>query len=141
MSLSKKGYRLVLVDGYGVGNKAYYAAIWEKKTGPAMIARHGLTSAKYQDLTPGIRDSLDIPRDLGGVMLTSVSPTSPLYDEGVREGDVIVEVNRRKVEDVEAFESFVDGAEAGSFLNLYVMRFDPNGRVDPVGRFAFVRVP
>ncbi len=25
-----KGYRLVLVDGYEVNGKAYYAAIWEK---------------------------------------------------------------------------------------------------------------
>ncbi|UJB72981.1 hypothetical protein HRE53_30070 (plasmid) [Acaryochloris sp. 'Moss Beach'] len=45
---AKNGYRLVHVDGYSVANKAYYAAIWEKKSGPALIARHGLTSAQYQ---------------------------------------------------------------------------------------------
>ncbi|MCI0336676.1 MAG: serine hydrolase [Acidobacteria bacterium] len=43
-----QGFRLSLVEGYGVGNQAYYAAIWEKKPGPAMVARHGLTSAEYQ---------------------------------------------------------------------------------------------
>jgi CubicO group peptidase (beta-lactamase class C family) len=42
------GYRLRWVQGYGVGSTAYYAAIWEKSTGPAWVARHGLTSAQYQ---------------------------------------------------------------------------------------------
>lgn len=43
-----QGYRLTLVEGYGVGNQAFYAAIWEKTNGPAYEARHGLTSAQYQ---------------------------------------------------------------------------------------------
>lgn len=43
-----KGYRLVLVNAYGVGNKGRYAAIWEKKSGPAYKAHHGMSSASYQ---------------------------------------------------------------------------------------------
>lgn len=46
--LVQKGFRLVLVSGYAIGNKARYAAIWEKRQGPAWVARHGLTSAAYQ---------------------------------------------------------------------------------------------
>jgi CubicO group peptidase (beta-lactamase class C family) len=42
------GYRLTWVEGYGIGADDYYAAIWEKTTGPAWVARHGLTSAQYQ---------------------------------------------------------------------------------------------
>ncbi len=45
---TQNGYRLTLVDGYSVGNKAYYAAIWEKRNGPAYIARHGMSSSRYQ---------------------------------------------------------------------------------------------
>jgi hypothetical protein len=45
----KEGYRLVHVSGYGVSGKAHYAAIWEKKSGPAWAARHGMTSAQYQE--------------------------------------------------------------------------------------------
>lgn len=44
-----QGFRLTLVNGYGVGNKDYYVAIWEKKSGPAWVARHGMTSAQYQE--------------------------------------------------------------------------------------------
>ena len=44
-----QGYRLVLVDGYGVGNTAYYAAIWHKTSGPDRAAHHGMTGADYQN--------------------------------------------------------------------------------------------
>ncbi|MEZ5853426.1 MAG: hypothetical protein R3D67_01270 [Hyphomicrobiaceae bacterium] len=43
-----QGYRLTHVSGYGVGGKDRYAAIWEKRSGPRWIARHGLSSAAYQ---------------------------------------------------------------------------------------------
>lgn len=46
---SKKGYRLTFVNGYAVGKSVFYAAIWERKGGPARSARHGLTAAQYQD--------------------------------------------------------------------------------------------
>ncbi|KAK5658692.1 hypothetical protein OQA88_2092 [Cercophora sp. LCS_1] len=43
-----QGYRPVHVSGYSDGGQARYAAIWEKTSGPAWAARHGLTSAQYQ---------------------------------------------------------------------------------------------
>jgi CubicO group peptidase (beta-lactamase class C family) len=46
--LTSQGYRLVQVDGYDVSNQSRYAAIWEKKIGPAWVARHGMTSTQYQ---------------------------------------------------------------------------------------------
>ncbi len=46
--LAAQGYRLTHVSGYGVGGQDRYAAIWEKRGGPAWVARHGLTSAGYQ---------------------------------------------------------------------------------------------
>jgi hypothetical protein len=42
------GYRLTWVNGYTVQGQAQYAAIWEKSSGPAWVARHGLNSAQYQ---------------------------------------------------------------------------------------------
>jgi CubicO group peptidase (beta-lactamase class C family) len=43
------GYRLVVVDGYEVAGEARYAALWEQKSGPAWVARHGMTSSEYQN--------------------------------------------------------------------------------------------
>ncbi len=44
----KQGYRLSWISGYAVGGKAYYAAIWEKKSGPAYATHHGMSSSDYQ---------------------------------------------------------------------------------------------
>src|SRR6266851_4544704 len=45
--VERQGFCLVDVSGYEVGGQARYAAIWEKKSCPPFIARHGLTSAQY----------------------------------------------------------------------------------------------
>ncbi len=45
---TQKGYRLSHVSGYGVGSEDRYAAIWEKRKGKPWVARHAMTSAKYQ---------------------------------------------------------------------------------------------
>ncbi|HEY5802025.1 MAG TPA: hypothetical protein VIT92_17510 [Burkholderiaceae bacterium] len=47
-SLTRQGYRLTDVSGYGVAGQDRYAAIWEKSEGPAWQARHGLNTAQYQ---------------------------------------------------------------------------------------------
>lgn len=44
----RQGYRLTDISGYGVGNKDYYATIWEQKGGPAWAARYNLTSGMFQ---------------------------------------------------------------------------------------------
>lgn len=47
-NLVASGYRLAYVSGYTINNDPRYAAVWEKKPSPAWVARHGLTSAQYQ---------------------------------------------------------------------------------------------
>lgn len=47
-TLASAGYTLIHVSGYQVGNTDFYAAIWEKKSVGALYARHGMTSAEYQ---------------------------------------------------------------------------------------------
>ena len=46
--LGAAGYRLTWLNGYNVGGQARYAAIWEKRDGPAWQARHGLNADDYQ---------------------------------------------------------------------------------------------
>jgi serine protease Do len=106
--------------------------------------QHGLDwlGLDYQSLTPGLRQSAGLPDDLRGVLVRQVEPSSPLYDEGVAPGDVVTEVNGRPVSDAGAFENAVGKAASGSYLRLYVRRFNPRGGDrDGVGFFAIVRVP
>ncbi len=48
--LTGQGYRLVDVSGYAVNDQALYAAIFEKSSGPAWEAYHGLTGDQSQDV-------------------------------------------------------------------------------------------
>jgi S1-C subfamily serine protease len=84
----------------------------------------------------------DLPEDLEGVWITSISPRSPLYDEGIRTQNIIniiTEVNGTEVDDVEEFETIVRSAESGSRLRLYVRRFVEGQERQPL--FAFPPVP
>jgi serine protease Do len=53
----------------------------------------GLT---VQDITPEMADSLGMTR-AEGVVVTAVEPDSPAADAGLRQGDVILEVNKAKI--------------------------------------------
>ncbi len=97
---------------------------------------------RYQDLTPGLRSMHGLPENLEGVWITELSPRSPLYDEGLRAGqviNVITEVNGETVDSVDSFERIVGAAASGSRLRIYVQRFGRGQALAPV--FVFPAVP
>ncbi|MFQ5348807.1 MAG: Do family serine endopeptidase [Thermoanaerobaculia bacterium] len=97
---------------------------------------------RYQDLTPGLRSMHGLPEDLEGVWITELSPRSPLYDEGLRAGqviNVITEVNGQPVDGVAAFERIAGEAPADSRLRIYVRRFFRGSERQPV--YVFPAVP
>ena len=94
----------------------------------------------YQNLDDRLRGSHGMGNDVHGIWIRSVSPRSPLVDQGIRPGDVVSEVNGQAVSSVKEFESVVREASSGSVLRFYIERFDPrSGRSNQF--FAFVRVP
>src|SRR5512147_115934 len=48
--LVPQGFRPVVVSGYSVGGQDRYAAVFEQREGPQFEARHGLSSAQYQQV-------------------------------------------------------------------------------------------
>jgi S1-C subfamily serine protease len=94
---------------------------------------------QYQDLTRDARAELDIQQQYGGVLVRDVAASSPLYEEQVRPGQVISEVNGRPVGSVRDFEAALEEAESGDLVRLYVLRFGPGGSRNPF--FAIVRKP
>ncbi len=102
----------------------------------------GWLGLQYQDLTPALRQSLGLAGSVEGVLVRDVAASSPLYDEGVAEGDLILEVNGQATPNVKEFESLVGGVPSGSFLRLYLRRVNPQGQGSrQVNYFAIVRVP
>jgi len=50
------------------------------------------------DMTPNIREELQAPADTKGAVIASVEPGSPADNAGLSQGDVVLEVDRHKVE-------------------------------------------
>ncbi|HUA16070.1 MAG TPA: Do family serine endopeptidase [Verrucomicrobiae bacterium] len=50
------------------------------------------------DLTPDLRSQLQAPHDVHGAVIERVQPGSPADNAGLQQGDIILEVNRHKVE-------------------------------------------
>jgi serine protease Do len=97
---------------------------------------------RYQDMTPGLKSMHGLPEDLQGVWISDISPRSPLYDEGVRAGEiinVITEVNGTEVADVEQFETIVRGMDSGARMRIYIRRFARGQEIQPL--FVFPAMP
>jgi len=50
------------------------------------------------DLTPDLRDQLQAPSNIHGAVIEQVQPGSPADNAGLQQGDIILEVNRHKVQ-------------------------------------------
>jgi len=69
-----------------------------------------------QELTPDMREQLQIPSDVRGAIVDNVQPGSPADNAGLQRGDVIVEVNRKPVKSdadaVDQLKSIPKGQDA-----------------------------
>ena len=50
------------------------------------------------NLTPDVRDQLQVPREVHGALVEQVQPGSSADNAGLQQGDIILEVNRHKVQ-------------------------------------------
>jgi serine protease Do len=72
------------------------------------------------DLTPDVRQQLNVPEQVKGAAIQDVRPGSPADDAGLSAGDVILEVNRKPVESAENATNAVHSAPAGKDILLLV---------------------
>ena len=56
-----------------------------------------LNGVGVADITAAARTQFNIPPELEGALVSQLDPTSASYRAGLREGDVVLEINRRKV--------------------------------------------
>jgi len=60
-----------------------------------------LNGVTVGDITPDVRDEMQIPTRIKGAIIQSIDPNSPSARQGLREGDVILELNRKPVHNAE----------------------------------------
>jgi serine protease Do len=89
-----------------------------KNEQPGGTAPAGLKGIHVQNLTPDIAHQLQLPESATGVVVTEVDPASSAAEAGLQRGDVIQEVNRKPVRDVQQYHDALAGAENQPVLLL-----------------------
>jgi serine protease Do len=82
--------------------------------------QHGRLGVNVSNITPDVRQQFNIPDQVHGAAVESVRPGSPADDAGLTPGDVILEVDRKPVQDADNFVNQVHQAPAGKDILLLV---------------------
>jgi serine protease Do len=85
---------------------------------PGRGEKGALSGVSVQGLTSDIRQQLQLPEGTTGVVVTDISADSPASEAGLQQGDIIVQVNRKKVTSVDQFNAAVRQGNSGSTLLL-----------------------
>jgi serine protease Do len=80
----------------------------------------GKLGLAMSNLTPEMRQQLNVPSEVSGAAIQSVRPGSAAEDAGLTPGDLILEVNRHRVDSADKFVSEVHAAPEGKDVLLLV---------------------
>jgi len=76
---------------------------------------------EVENLTPALRRQLGLADDQEGVVVVNLRQVSDAYQQGLRQGDVIVEINRQEITDVGDFNPALSGLDAGDSVLVVVV--------------------
>ncbi len=80
-----------------------------------------LSGVHIQELTPDIKKGLEIPDKTSGVIVTNIEEDTPAA-ELLKKGDVIQEINRKSINDLEAYTEVVSKISKKESVLLLVFR-------------------
>jgi len=76
----------------------------------------------FQELTPAVREALDVPASLRGALVRQVRRRGPAERSGIERGDVVTRVDGRKLSSAADFFEMLASATPGQTLVLQVWR-------------------
>ena len=85
-------------------------------------AFEGLTGLNVIELTSEISRQLGLTRDEKGVVVVRVDPGSSVEDAGLRKGDVIQEIDRKKVARLEDYTRIAANVRSGDTVLMFINR-------------------
>ncbi|HZR46876.1 MAG TPA: DegQ family serine endoprotease [Candidatus Manganitrophaceae bacterium] len=81
-----------------------------------------LNGVEVRNLTPEMAKQLDLGRSAKGVVITRVEPGSAAEEAGLQRGDLIMEVNRKPVNNTEEYEKALSKIDKNEAILLLVGR-------------------
>ncbi len=114
----------------------YHAPGQEAENGGSGKAQHARLGISVQDITPALRQQLNIPDGIHGVVVQSVQSGGPA-DQYLMPGEVIVQVNRHPVTSAQNFVDQVHNIPADQGVLLLVW----NKRGGPEGGTIYIVIP
>ncbi|MGB8510714.1 MAG: DegQ family serine endoprotease [Pyrinomonadaceae bacterium] len=92
----------------------------DEQTGPEGdgTTENGKLGVSVEPLTPDAAAKLQVPRETQGLVVTNVDPDGPAADAGIRQGDLIQEVNRQPIRSIADLRSAIGRAGTRPLLLL-----------------------
>lgn len=90
---------------------------------PVLSPEQGPLGMTVRDIDAATARRFSLPEELGGVMIVDVDSAGPARQGRVRRGQVVIEVNRHKVDSAAEFLKITAGLRPGAAVALYL--FDP----------------
>jgi serine protease Do len=110
----------------------------EESTSPEEPVRDKL-GLSVQELTTELRRQYSLPADIRGVVITYVKNVSPAGEANLNEGDVISEVQGRKINSIADFRAAVGDLRSGQRVRFYVTTPTRGGQV--ISTYRIVTAP
>jgi len=110
-----------VLRGGNVVDREVKIAEMEQKEEVANVSTRKPLGMAVQNITPEIAKGLGLKTETG-VVVASVVPGSPAAKADIRSGDVIQQVNKKPVKDVEDFKQKIENAKDQETILLLIQR-------------------
>lgn len=95
-----------------------YVATFDSE--PALLGRG--TGSRGTRVSLGVVPDYGTDESTGGVRITGTSPGSPAEAAGLKDGDVIVQIAAKKIDNLYDLTNYLNGAQPGDKVTIVVMR-------------------
>ncbi|HEB89111.1 MAG TPA: PDZ domain-containing protein [Deltaproteobacteria bacterium] len=77
---------------------------------------------EFQDIDPSLREVLDLPNGVAGVLVNRLHPRSPASRAGIQRGDIVANLDGRAVKSAQQLFEMLEGMTADQKLELELYR-------------------
>jgi serine protease Do len=112
----------VIRDGKGKEIKATIGTMPAEGSETTPAKKESSWGVTVQNLTPELAQRFGWDQNEYGVVISNVQPGSPAADSKLRQGDLIKEVNRQKIQNLKDYNQTLQKAKKGESLLLLIKR-------------------